>query len=213
MRAAILALGVALGGCQLIAGIEDPVGDACSPFDIDTCDITDTCDGDPDVGRLTCRMEGTVPAGGLCFERDDCAGPLSCVDGVCRTFCPVYGEACAGPEAECLRDWFGLNVCDSACDVLDNTGCSTDTECVISTNGNGVPIALCVPFGYFGAVAPGDPCTFLSECTPGYACFDPEGNGGTCTPLCTVGELCPDTSQCVELFAPLHGVAIGQCPI
>jgi hypothetical protein len=207
MRAALLALAAALGGCQLLLGIDDPVGDQCSPFDVDSCDPTDTCDRDPDDGRLTCRMEGTVPAGELCFEPDDCAGPLSCVDGVCRTFCPVFGDDCPDPaEGECIKIWGSSHVCDSACDPIANTGCIPDAECILSTNDNGAPIAVCVPHGYFGAKMSGETCDFLEQCVPGFTC-----QTGTCRALCENGTTCA-TGPCVARFDTLHGVQTGVCP-
>lgn len=208
MRAVVLAAAALLGGCQLLLGIDDPTGDECSPFDVTTCDLTDTCDLDPDDGQLTCRPEGTVRAGGLCFEVDDCAGPLSCSDGVCRTFCPVFGQPCEDPEGECLRDWGSGNVCDSACDVIADTGCLIGTECRISTNGNGQPIALCVPENYYGAVAEGDGCSFLSECLPRLSCH---ATANVCTALCLVGEQCAN-GPCEQVFDTLHGQLVGQCP-
>lgn len=210
MRAALLAAALALGGCQLLLDIEDPVGDECSPFDIDTCDLTDTCDIDPDDGRLTCRMEGTVPAGGLCFEPDDCAGPLSCSNGVCRTFCPVFGEACEDPaEGFCLINWGNSGqICDSECSVVFGDCTNPDTDCILSTNDSGTPISVCVPEGYYGNLPRGAACDFLEACEPGNAC----NADGICAELCELGPNCNGGAQCVAAFETLHGVQYGFCP-
>ncbi len=214
MRALAIVAPLLLGGCQLLLGIEDPAGDECSPFDVTTCDPTDTCDIDLDNGTLTCRIEGTVQANELCFDQDDCAGPLSCVDGVCHTFCPVYGQACSDTgEGECLKQWSSETVCDSPCDVIGNTGCVAGADCFVSFNDLAVPMAWCLQNGSGGIVAGGEPCTFFSECLPGYACYDPDqDSAGTCTPLCIVGEPCATGTCEAVLSDPIHGQMIGLCP-
>lgn len=215
MRGLALAAVLLFGGCQLLVGIDDPLGDECSPFDIDTCDLTDTCDIDPDTLLLTCRREGLKQRGELCDGLDDCAGPLSCANGVCRAFCPVFGQDCPDPlEGSCVIQW-GLNaqVCDSACQPHLAGTCGPQTECILTTNDGGTPVSTCVPFGYYGDVPVGGDCTFLAECAEGAACDDLEGDGGICTPLCDVNaDDCAVGTTCTARFDTIHDdLQLGFC--
>ena len=126
-----LAALVMLGGCAQVLGLDDVVpSDQCSPFDVDTCELDETCDvWEAEV--LTCRPEGGLPVNAQCDQGiDTCRGPLSCIDGLCRTICGPE-RACdpADNESECSH-WYNdsMTVCDSDCNVLDGTGCVNDVD-------------------------------------------------------------------------------------
>jgi len=214
MRVLSVALAVLLGGCELVLGIDEPLGHRCVPLSAGQCEQGETCDLAED-GFRDCREAGIAQAGAICFEPDQCGTNLSCVDGLCRSFCG-NDDDCESSEAECIRQWAGWAVCDSDCDVLAGTGCPNDEEleCMMSLNDFGSPLALCVPEGWFGDVGPGGTCTFLSECIETYGCWDDDNDDvGICTPLCQVGSTCPDgVHQCMAVFETLHGTSIGLCP-
>jgi hypothetical protein len=207
------------GGCAQNLGIEDPVGDQCSPFDVETCDLSDTCDvdptpDDPDHPILTCRPEGDRPAGAICDGApSSCAGALSCIAGVCRTLCDDEHGCDLTEESGCLIDLTATaDACDSDCNVLDGTGCSNDAEqqCMAAPV-NGF-VALCVPTGYFGNAAPGASCTFFEACVPGYGCdLPPNGDPGVCVPLCDVDSPACATGVCNQVGRLHETLALGLC--
>jgi hypothetical protein len=213
MRAILASLAVLmLGGCAAILGIEDvPGAGECVPLE-DECDDDETCD--VTLEGTECRSVGAGGPGALCDDSSQCTFDTSCVDGLCRSFCDDMDD-CASNELECNKQWYGQTVCDSDCDVLAGTGCPNDEvqDCMIALNDFGQPIALCIPDNWYGVVAPGAECTWLSACGEQYGCYDANGDDvGICVPLCTVGTQCPDTSDCVAVFDTLHGIAVGLCP-
>jgi hypothetical protein len=128
MRAACFLL---LAGCAQIIGISDPVGDACSPFDVSTCSLADTCDVDPSSQLLACRPEGGLAEYALCTGTSDtCAGGMTCTGGVCRQFCDAtHGCTRAGESSCSWTDTATTTVCDDNCDVFAGTGCMGALEC------------------------------------------------------------------------------------
>jgi hypothetical protein len=214
MRALALAALVMLAGCAQILGIDDPRGDRCSPFDVHTCDLSDTCDLDEGTHLLTCRPEGGLaeyaPCGG--DIGDTCSGALTCYEGVCRHFCDAQHGCGSNGESSCTNDLPDTTqkVCDDDCDVLQGTGCAGGLECVANRSAAGTLLALCIPPGYFGDVASGQHCDFFNACFVGLGCDDGPGGDSTCRPLCTVGGGdCAGT--CVELGRLHETLDLGVC--
>jgi hypothetical protein len=221
MRGLAIAAAVLLGGCQLLIDLDEPVGDQCSPFDVDSCDITETCeyDDEDNGGYLACRDPGDRMIGDLCDAFGDCGEGLTCADGICRSFCSELGSDCADPEeGECLYNFRGQLTCDSECDVFDITSCGVGRICELSINEIGRPISLCLPENYSGIVEYNQRCTYLTECIPGLACYDTNPGDdideGVCVHMCTGADACPDEgTTCEDVFLEtLHGQPVGLCP-
>lgn len=213
MRWLLLAAILSGAGCAQILGISDPTGDACSPFQVMTCDPTDTCDVDPDSELLTCRTEGGLPEYALCEQvGDTCSGALTCLGGVCRAFCDDEHGCTRTGESSCIwTDGIDATVCDDACNVFDGTGCPGALECTVDRDEvNMALIGICAPHGYFGAHAQGTGCTFLGECAPGLGCDSDIGGSDTCLPLChSDGADCPGT--CAPIGRLHETTALGVC--
>jgi hypothetical protein len=211
MRGALLLVpAIALSAsCAQLLGIEDPVGDACSPFDVSTCAVTDTCDVDPATHLFACRAEGGLGVDERCDGGGLCAGALTCQAGLCRTLCDSqHGCDTGAGESSCLFDLSATaTACDSACSILDGLGCPAgDQQCVADDTTN--LILLCVPEGYFGNKPLGDHCDFLDECARGAGC---DVNGShTCVPYCDV-ENPGACGFCEELGRVHETLDLGLC--
>lgn len=221
MRALAALVVVLLGGCQLMLDLDTPIGDLCSPFDDESCDADDSCefDDEDNGGYLDCTEPGTLEIGDLCEGFGDCGQGMTCADGICRTFCSELGTDCMDPEeGECLYGFRGLFTCDSDCDVFDVTSCGLGRICELSINAIGRPIALCLPENYSGFVEYLQPCTYLTECIPGLACYDTNPGDdideGVCVNMCRNADACTDEgTTCEDVFLDtLHGQQVGLCP-
>jgi hypothetical protein len=213
MRAIVLAAILAQAGCAQILGIDDPRGDACSPFEVSTCAITDTCDVSEETGVLECRPEGGLDAYQPCETAgDSCSGAKTCLAGLCRRFCDE-NHGCTQPgDAACT--WFvspTSRVCDADCNVLDGGGCAAAQECILDYDTTGGDLlALCVPQGYLGSLPQGELCEFLGHCAPGLVCDVITGGDNRCHPLCTVGGAdCAGT--CVSIGQLHQTMDLGVC--
>jgi hypothetical protein len=200
---------LAAAGCAQILGIEDPVGDQCSPFDVSSCEESETCDiWEGEV--LTCRPEGGLPVGAICDGAPDtCGGALSCVNGACRTLCDDQ-HGCGSGEFGCaVPISVTTSACDSDCNVLDGTGCLNDVDlmCVAVPVDNF--IALCVPNGYFHNLPADSLCTFFEECERGYGC-DLNGSG-TCVPLCDFDSPACPSGTCTMVGRLHETLSLGVC--
>jgi hypothetical protein len=204
------ALLLPLASCAQLIGIEDPVGDTCSPFDVTTCAVTDTCDVDPTTFLFECRPEGDIGVGVRCDAGGTCAGALSCVDGICHSFCDAQHGCDPGDnESSCLYTLSDTaTVCDNNCNVLDGSGCpNPGLQCVADFTNN--LTLLCVPDGYFGNKPLGSLCSFLDECDHGLGC-DTEGSS-TCVPYCDVANPTTCATTCVELGRVHESLDLGLC--
>lgn len=200
-----------LAGCAQILGISDPHGDACSPFDVNTCSLSDTCDLDAD-GLLACRPEGGLGEYALCDQvGDTCAGGMTCDFGVCRQFCDGTHGCTRTGEASCSVNDGSLEHCDDACDVFAGTGCTGTLECHPDRDEvSNATISMCTPPGYFGDNASGVHCDQLNACAVGLGCDDLAGGSHTCLPLCHHdGTDCAGT--CVEVGRLHETIDLGVC--
>ncbi len=222
MRALAIAAAIALGGCQVLLGIDDPVGDQCDPFDDGACDPGESCDVVFDTGLLDCRTAGVLTAHEPCEFAEECAGGFTCLRGMCRTICNESFD-CNGDagELECIVDISGIRVCDSNCDVTGalSGGCPGGFECEILHNYDGDLTPLCTRPDDGDAFALDQECYDLDQCVATLACYDENGDSdgqqiGRCTELCKVadgGGPCP--GECIQLWTPVHGTAVGVCPL
>ena len=208
---ALLLLAPLLAGCQLLLGIDDPTGDRCSPFDVTTCELDETCDifFTDTAAYLDCRSEGATPVGQICNSADDCAGGLICFGGVCHAFCEVPGVGCASPDGVCLIDFYGYRICDSECNVFDGTGCEAGLDCMVDTTAP-VFTAQCTRRDFHDAQVGVDAdCSSGEFCGVGLACV-PEDF--VCAYLCTPGgDPCTDPDRICDSIDDLHGNAMGFC--
>ena len=210
MRVYLLPL-VVLAGCAQILGIEDPAPaeDECSPFDVTTCDVSDTCDLDEGGQFLTCRPEGGAQLGEICLPPDlTCAGGLTCYGNVCRSLCDD-SHGCNTGEFGCIVDLLPeTRACDTDCNVLTGDCATGEQECVPLDMAGGVA-TLCVMNGYFGDVGEGESCSFLGNCGRGLGC-DVNGDG-LCHPLCDVNAPACATGTCTHVGLVHESLDLGVC--
>lgn len=143
---------------------------ACSPFvsfpeDGRPCGPPERecLDGYSCLGRI-CVEHGTVEENGTCTANEHCIAPLACVGFACRDLC----------ERPYLED-----------------ACPAERYCMRNHDGDGAPVAACVP----------------SECGAAAAC-PPRGT----TPF-TCATLAPGFNACVESCQVVFsgGVATDEC--
>lgn len=159
--------------------------------------------------------------------RDNCPDGSMCEDfdfdglGVCREFCSRdFDYECADPDAV---PWVGCQecgcICQVSCDPLEDE-CGEGRACFL-----GYGLGICAPtVPDAGGLA--EPCEYVNACGAGFACVqasfvpgcDPDGFG-CCTPYCdTASPVCPEGSECVELWEPGEAAApilegLGYCLI
>lgn len=206
-------------GCGLRCTLYIPDEDTYyQPWDNSGCfpaDPEPVALGEPCVHEdFTWSGRDNCPVGAMCedFDRDGV--------GVCREFCHnSMPDECTEPDAV---PWVGCQecgcVCQVSCDPRDD-GCGEGNGCYLRYN-----------LGICGPTVPepgqqGDPCEFENGCAPGLACIgadsapdcDPKLGSGCCTPYCDVSDpVCPEGSQCEQLWAPGEAAApiledLGYC--
>lgn len=187
-----------------------PDGTKCMPWANDggnSWNATTCSPITPKPGRPgeACTVEGSRVSG-----VDDCALGSMCwfvnADGVgtCVAFCHGSPDTpgCADPEARCSIDGAGvLALCLPTCDPIAPV-CPADYLCAPSS---GAGTFLCTLDGSGDSGMYGDPCEFVSACTPGLFCA-----ARTHVPGCTSGGCCSEFCDINLGDAQCTGAAEGQ---
>jgi len=116
------------------------------------------------------------------------AGPLP--DGGITFFDASPGDA--GPDAGGVDAGTdaGLASCGGPCDPTDPSGACGGDSCLLQA-----AVPACI--ASIGALGAGAPCTLVTDCAPGLACFQ-SGAGGICRAVCCPGgaEVCSSDERC-----------------
>jgi hypothetical protein len=207
LLAGLALAGTALTGCQVILGLQDPeVAPADAGPDAlvcpDPCDLVSdcgcaggTCSWDV-VGKTSyCRQTaGAVDRQGACSADSDCLEGLSCIYGVCRSYCAMDSDCPF--RTFCTADFtptVPTLTCSDRCDAGNNLGCPSTQSCIAIQGTNS---ATCVPFG---TIQTGNNCgSNVFGCVKGDVCYV-SGSTLICRQLCSLsagGSDCTNSSTC-----------------
>lgn len=163
-----------------------------------------------------CIASGTASEGAPCGSVRDCSAGLYCddVNGVCRTYCcgsdaacPV-GQRCSVTITGSGGVSLGVGYCvpESACALVEQTGCPSNQSCYLTNASDGV--LSCLPSNAADA-AEGQRCVYANDCAPGLGCL---GSPGRCYRFCALAPShgCATTQSCVEI-ASGNALTIGVC--
>jgi hypothetical protein len=216
------------GGAPAVETLPD--GGICAPDDASCgvdpqcgCPSGQKCDFAPDAGTATCVNAGVAVSGTACSAVGDCAAGLTCVEGVCRPFCPesIVGSTCAAPASGpapglCVQPLVNAVAipqdayCFFDCTPVPND-CPAGQGCII-TAVDGINYPDCQAAG---SVAPGGACTADSSCAAGSICYQGDAAASVCLQLCLTAKDCASlgaTFQCnTSIGSAVNGVLYGLC--
>lgn len=180
---------------------------SCNLLGQETCGTGKACY--PKGGATSCEWQGVVPEGGECSYQNDCAEGTTCVEGECRRLCDTKnegwfacGKVCDLGSYSILSGQEGVGVCATPHCTPHMDDCGDGKTCQVgSTMTCGVP----------GVAEEGESCTSPEACSAGLACTD-EGKGGTCRPLCALGEEGNGTTTELPRCRETCGAAIVSLP-
>jgi len=175
--------------CNAVAQTGCAAGEKCA-FILD-----DATTGD---GHTGCVANGTVGAGAACVRpmvvgtSDNCQGGLFCYQDTCNEICTVQTNDCTAGSCIDFSD-LDFDVCLPTCAPLLQD-CTGTQGCYLTQNG---PVCAGVVGGT--GVAPGQPCTFLNDCSKGGGCFDDGMGGGVCLEYCDRVACPPDATTMMPI--------------
>jgi hypothetical protein len=192
------------GACSFPAGATCSVDPQCGCPSGQKCDIGGTA-------GAACTTAGSGTVGVRCALNTDCAGGLTCVDGVCHSYCASVGAAC--PGGLCVQGGSGTQPQDKICTIdckLEPDTCGAGEACIPITVGGVLTTADCeAP----GTGAYGDSCEYNTECGAGLGCDAPTASGTFCLPWCQSTANCAAGYTCFP-FSPaetIDGITYGYC--
>jgi hypothetical protein len=192
------------GTCTFPAGATCSVDPQCGCPAGQKCDIGGTA-------AAACTTAGSGTQGARCALNTDCAAGLTCVDGVCHSYCESVGAAC--PGGLCVQGGNGAQPQDKICTIdckLQPDTCGAGEACLPITVGGVLATADCeAP----GTGAYGDSCQNNVECGAGLGCDSPTGSGTYCLPWCQSDANCAVGYTCFP-FSPaetIDGISYGYC--
>lgn len=202
-------------GCPSGSTCQD-FGGAGQQFCVLDCDSTMTsvrqCHGRAGYGCSQGIMFGGGCYGG-CFDATDCGAGLMCDQmggqlgsGACYTPGATIGVPCTQDTqcpsgAQCQPEdgggWPGGACIAGGCNVMTNTGCDGDAQCIQLQPAFGPPTGFCI-----------DGCTNNADCRVGYACTPSAVNPDRhyCAPQCTTSAQCATPGH-------VCNVGLGTCDV
>ena len=193
------------------------VDETCDVFPQCGCDEGLKCDVDGLGGRL-CTSAGTILHAQSCQSSDECLSSTTCTRmsdwqaGIqtCFQFCnsnadcaPLgQGSLCALSASSNGQRLFSL--CTLPCDIVNQTGCQTGTQCSLYNFGATAGSNCTAP----GTVAEGDTCAVHFDCQASMMCVS-----STCRQICVVGDdtPCQGNETCNGTGLMSGNIEYGAC--
>jgi hypothetical protein len=202
--------GSSSGGSSSGGGCTVPTGEACGVDPQCGCAKGQKCDfggGNP----AACVAAGAGIVGTRCTANTECAAGLTCLGGVCHSYCASLGTSC--PGGVCLQGESSATqdlVCTIACTLAPDS-CAGANACLPIVVANTIVSDCEAP----GTVPRGGSCTANSDCAAGLGC-DGTAASSACLQWCQISpapSACAGGGTCTSFNTPVtvNGITYGDC--